>query len=142
MEPHSSQIFYCLQFVYIVHIIIIIIIIIIIDHVKCVLCHHGMARPQVADAGDGLQIWREAANILNKQSRTADKGWPSSLGAGRRDNNSSVVVCVFVKVVTFQPSRCLATIGGFVRIRCLATTGKIHRHRQQRDLISLPYFLA
>jgi len=25
-------------------------------------------------------IWRVAANILNKQSRTADKGWSSSLG--------------------------------------------------------------
>jgi hypothetical protein len=39
-----------------------------------------MARPQVADGGDGLQIWRVAANILNKQSRTADKRWSSSLG--------------------------------------------------------------
>jgi hypothetical protein len=39
-----------------------------------------MARPQVADGGDGLQIWRVAANILNKQSQTADKGWSSSLG--------------------------------------------------------------
>jgi hypothetical protein len=29
-------------------------------------------------------IWRIAANILNKQSRTADKGWSSSLGLGRR----------------------------------------------------------
>jgi hypothetical protein len=28
---------------------------------------HGMVRPQVADGGDGLQIWRVAANILNKQ---------------------------------------------------------------------------
>jgi hypothetical protein len=37
-------------------------------------CHHGMARPQVADGGDALQLWREAANILNKQSWTADKG--------------------------------------------------------------------
>ena len=27
-------------------------------------------------------IWRVAANILNKQSRTADKGWSSSLGGG------------------------------------------------------------
>ena len=27
-------------------------------------------------------IWRVAANILNKQSRTADKGWSSSLGLG------------------------------------------------------------
>jgi hypothetical protein len=27
-------------------------------------------------------IWRWAANILNKQSRTTDKGWSSSLGLG------------------------------------------------------------
>jgi hypothetical protein len=52
-------------------------------------CHRGMARPQVADGGDGLQIWGVAANILNKQSRTADKGWSSSLGVGRGANNSS-----------------------------------------------------
>jgi hypothetical protein len=39
-----------------------------------------MARPRVADRGDGLQIWRVAANILKKQSRTADSGWSSSLG--------------------------------------------------------------
>jgi hypothetical protein len=32
-----------------------------------------MARPQVADGGDSLQVWRVAANILNKQSQTADK---------------------------------------------------------------------
>jgi len=36
-----------------------------------------MVRPQLAD-GDGLQIWRFAVNMLNKQSRTADKWWPSS----------------------------------------------------------------
>jgi hypothetical protein len=45
-------------------------------------CHHGTARPQVADGGDGLQIWRVATNILNKQSRTADNGWSSSLMSG------------------------------------------------------------
>jgi hypothetical protein len=28
------------------------------------------------------QIWRVVANVLNKQSRTADKGWSSSLGVG------------------------------------------------------------
>ena len=33
-------------------------------------------------------IWRVAANILNKQSRTADKGWYSSLGVGRSANKS------------------------------------------------------
>ena len=36
-------------------------------------CHHGMARPQVADGGTATNM-EEALNILNKQSRTADKG--------------------------------------------------------------------
>jgi hypothetical protein len=40
-------------------------------------------RPQVADGGDGLQIWRTAANVSYKQSRTADKGWSPGLGVGR-----------------------------------------------------------
>jgi hypothetical protein len=48
-----------------------------------------MASPQVTDGGDSLQFLRVAANILNKQSRTADKGWSSSLGFGRRADNSS-----------------------------------------------------
>jgi hypothetical protein len=47
-------------------------------NVEWVPCQHGMARPQVADGGDGLQIWRVAANILNKQSRTAERVWPST----------------------------------------------------------------
>jgi hypothetical protein len=51
--------------------------------------HHSMSRPQVADGGDTLQVWRVAANMLNKQSRTADKGWSSSWGVGRGANNSS-----------------------------------------------------
>jgi hypothetical protein len=57
-------------------------------HVTWASCYHGMAHPQVADGGEGLQIWRVAANVLNKQSRTADKGW-SSLGVGRGTNNPS-----------------------------------------------------
>jgi len=52
-------------------------------------CLHCIARPQVADGGDGLQIWRVDASILNKQLRTADKGWSSSLGVGRGANSSS-----------------------------------------------------
>jgi hypothetical protein len=52
-------------------------------------CHNGMARPQVADRGDSLQFWTVDANMLNKQSRTADKGWSSIFGVGRRANNSS-----------------------------------------------------
>jgi hypothetical protein len=50
---------------------------------------HGMARPRIADGGDGLLICKVAANTLNKQSRTADKEWSSSLGIGREANNSS-----------------------------------------------------
>jgi hypothetical protein len=42
-----------------------------VNFVIWVPCHHGMARPQVADGGNGLQV---SANILNKQSRTVDKG--------------------------------------------------------------------
>jgi hypothetical protein len=38
-----------------------------------------MVRPRVADGGDGLHIWKVAANVSNRQSRTADKGWYSSL---------------------------------------------------------------
>jgi hypothetical protein len=32
-------------------------------------------------------------------------------------NNSSIVACAFVTVVTFLPSRFLATIGGFLQNR-------------------------
>ena len=35
-------------------------------------------------------IWRVAANKLNKQSWTADKGWSFSLGVGRGANNPSL----------------------------------------------------
>jgi len=33
--------------------------------------------------------WRVAANILNKQSRAADKEWTSILGVGQGPKNSS-----------------------------------------------------
>jgi hypothetical protein len=50
-----------------------------------------MARPQVGDGRDGLQIRKVAANrpVLNKHSRTAEKEWSSSLGVGRDANDSS-----------------------------------------------------
>jgi hypothetical protein len=49
-----------------------------------------MAYSQVADGGDGLQIWRVAEKILNKQSRTAVKGWYSILGVGCGASNSTL----------------------------------------------------
>jgi hypothetical protein len=48
-------------------------------HVKWVPCHHGMARLPVAYRGDSLQMWRVAADILNKQPT----GWSSSWGVGQ-----------------------------------------------------------
>jgi hypothetical protein len=59
-------------------------------NVKWVPCHHGMARPQVADRGDCFHIWRVAANILNKQQRTADSGLYSSFGVRRGANTPTI----------------------------------------------------
>jgi hypothetical protein len=55
-------------------------------------CSVGPLSPQHgASSGCGwrevLQVRRVAANILNKQSLTADKGWSSSLGVGRGADN-------------------------------------------------------
>jgi hypothetical protein len=36
------------------------------------------------DGGDSIQVWRVAANIVNNQSRTAHKGWFSSVGVGEK----------------------------------------------------------
>ncbi|KAJ4438237.1 hypothetical protein ANN_14176 [Periplaneta americana] len=55
---------------------------------------------QVADRGDDLQIWRVSANILNKQSWTADKEWSSSLGVGRRANNPSPLMLGDLNIIS------------------------------------------
>jgi hypothetical protein len=60
-------------------------------------CRHDVAHPQVADGGDGLQIWRESANISTKQSRTADRGGPPACGLG--------VGLITVKQVCYEMSR-------------------------------------
>ena len=44
------------------------------------LCFHVTARPQFADRGYGLKKWRVAANMLNKQPWTADRGGPPAWG--------------------------------------------------------------
>jgi len=52
--------------------------------------YHDMAHSQVGGGGgggDSLQIWKVDANILDKQSRTADMGWSSSLQVGWWANN-------------------------------------------------------
>jgi hypothetical protein len=48
-------------------------------------CHHSMERPRVA----AMEQWKLAANILNKQPQTNDKGRYSSLEVGRGAKNPS-----------------------------------------------------
>jgi hypothetical protein len=54
-------------------------------------------------------IWRVAANILNKKSRTADKLWSSSLGVGRGAN-----ICSLQKVMMLRNSRSVSLGLGLV----------------------------
>ena len=51
-------------------------------------CYHGMAFPQVVEVGSFYNM-KGSANILNKQSRTAECVCPSNLGVGRGANNHS-----------------------------------------------------
>lgn len=48
----------------------------------------GRMRPQVAYEEDRMKMWRAAVNILDKQSRTAEKGWSSGLCFGPGADNS------------------------------------------------------
>jgi len=59
------------------------------SHVNVGPCHHGTTRPRVADGGDGLQIWKVVANMLDEKARTADKGWALQLWDWARANNMS-----------------------------------------------------
>jgi hypothetical protein len=56
-------------------------------------------------------IWSVAANILNKQSRTAEKGWSFSLGIGLGDNKSSLWKQMFVTKHSQTKSRTWARLG-------------------------------
>jgi hypothetical protein len=47
-----------------------------------------MARPQVAEGGDGLQIRRVAANVLNKQTEQTTGGGKDCGLDGRTKNSS------------------------------------------------------
>jgi hypothetical protein len=47
-------------------------------------CHHSMMRLWIVDGGESLQIWRVAANILNKQLWRANKESSYSFGGWAR----------------------------------------------------------
>jgi hypothetical protein len=51
-------------------------------------------RPQVADGAGGLQIWRVAAIIFNKKSRTDNREWLCRLeGCAGADNPPLHIYC-------------------------------------------------
>jgi hypothetical protein len=45
--------------------------------------NNNMEGPQVADGEDGIQVIRIDANVLDKEKRTDEKAWSSSLVVGR-----------------------------------------------------------
>jgi hypothetical protein len=49
-----------------------------------------VGQPEEKGPHDRLGRIRNCNTKLNKQSRTADEGWPSSLGVGRGANNPSL----------------------------------------------------
>jgi hypothetical protein len=65
--------------------------VVVLNRVKWVRFHHGMARPQVVDRGNGPQIWRVAV---------ADRGLPSSFGVVRWANNPPVKKIIYVELFT------------------------------------------
>jgi hypothetical protein len=66
-----------------------------------------MENPRVADGGDGLQIWRVAADMLSKQQWKADKRWSSSF----------VVGLLTVKTSTLRNITQDLRVSGFLRTR-------------------------
>jgi hypothetical protein len=55
-------------------------------------------------------VWREAANVLNKQSRTVDKAWSCNLGVVRRVDNSSPQKLILLRIMnTFLGPRTKGT---------------------------------
>jgi hypothetical protein len=46
-------------------------------------CRDRKARPDLEDGAHSLQVWREAENVLNKQTQIADKGGPPAWGLDR-----------------------------------------------------------
>jgi len=55
-------------------------------------CHHVIASPHFVDGNDNLQMWTVAANLLNRQASTYDKGWFFGMGIESGPNNSLAIV--------------------------------------------------
>ena len=82
-------------------------------------------------------IWRVAANILNKQSRTADMGCSSSLGVGRGANTSSLKKTYVTKWSHRKPRTCTDTAVRHTHVEIVISISKkccqIYRCLSQPD---------
>jgi hypothetical protein len=61
-----------------------------------------IACPQVAERGDSLKMRREAANILNNQLWTANKGWSSPLKTSSLQNATKALQALMNTVMKLQ----------------------------------------
>ena len=43
-------------------------------------CLHVISSPHFVDGTDDLHMWKVAANLLNRQASTDDKGWSFGMG--------------------------------------------------------------
>ena len=76
--------------------------------------------PQFVDGGVSLQIWRLAANLLNKLLWTADQEWSSALGVWREANNLTLYKPSFFRNITQGLETCLikwSGRSGFIQLR-------------------------
>jgi hypothetical protein len=74
-------------------------------------------RPEVANGGYDFKIWRISANILNKQSQTADKGLSSS---------PRVVLTGLLSVKYYTSQNAIKIVGSFsYHLRDLVVVGII-----------------
>jgi len=71
-----------------------------------------------------LPVWSVAANILNKQSRTADTGWFSSLGVGRGANNSSTSQRIMLRNLHTASSSIFAYILNCIHMKGIKMSGR------------------
>jgi hypothetical protein len=74
------------------------------DKAFWIACHHVIARPQIADGGDGLQMWNKelrttykSANVNFKNNfvtkcYTVHQTWTDSLGKNNCSNNNNKIL--------------------------------------------------
>ena len=88
-------------------------------------------------------MWRVAVNKSNKEPRTADKGWSSSLGVGRGANNPSPRKTHVKNYPSVEKDRWRALVGtvrdfrGSINAGNFLTSCKVYWLASQEELCSM-----